>query len=242
MPERDPRGDPACRLGVKRSTNQERPDGSPTVRKEYLWGYRTGLVSATDSRDGDVVLAESTQPFNQADVTYDHPLHQPAVTTLGTPPTHVAADAAFDAWHVDQTCAPGGGIAAIPRNRRGQPPPERDEPGRPRCAKGLAMVPRARFTHEDGDRALRHGCPAPKPTRQEGGTPPDRATNGSVATPTSRASGPTPYGWRRLRSSRIPEQRATYRQRVRGYAGEPHSPASPMLGCTYEAHHDHVAG
>jgi len=168
VPERDPRGDPACRLGVKRSTNQERPDGSPTVRKADVWGYRTGLVSATDSRDGDVVLAESTQPFNAADVTYDHPLQQPAVATLGKPPTHVAADAAFDAWHVDQTCAPGGGIAAIPRNRRGQPPPERDEPGRPRCAKGLAMVPRARFTHEDGDRALRHGCPPrfPVPTGQ----------------------------------------------------------------------------
>lgn len=167
-PARQPRGDPDCRLGVKRSTNQERLPGPPTVRKEYVWGYGTGLVSATAPRYGDVVLAEWTQPFNAADVTYYHPLHRQAVTTLGEPPTNVTADAAFDAWHVYQTCAGGGGIAAIPLNRRGQPPPDRDAQGRPRCAKGLAMVPRSRFTHEDGYRALRHGCPLlfPAPTGQ----------------------------------------------------------------------------
>jgi hypothetical protein len=167
-PQRQPRGDPDCRLGVKRSTNQARPGGPPTVRKEYVWGYGTGLVSATDPRYGDVVLAEWTQPFNEADVSYYHPLHRQVVATLGARPTNVAADAAFDAWHVYQPCAEQGGIAAIPLNLRGQPPPDRDEQGRPRCAKGLVMVPRAHFTHEDGYRALRHGCPLlfPAPTGQ----------------------------------------------------------------------------
>jgi hypothetical protein len=167
-PDRQPRGDPDCRLGVKRSTNQAGPTDRPTVRQEYVWGYGTGLVSATDRRYGDVVLAEWTQPFNEADVTYYHPLYRQAAATLGTPPPNVAADAAFDAWHVYQPCAQAGGIAAIPLNLRGQPPPDRDPRGRPRCAKGLAMVPRARFTHEDGYRALRHGCPLlfPAPTGQ----------------------------------------------------------------------------
>src|SRR5947199_4587673 len=35
--ERQPRGDPDCRVGVKSSTNQEQPDGSKKERKEYLW-------------------------------------------------------------------------------------------------------------------------------------------------------------------------------------------------------------
>lgn len=167
-PERQPRGDPDCRLGVKRATNQDGPAGRPTARKEYLWGYGTGVVSATDRWYGDVVLAEWTQPFNEQDVTYYHPLYRQAVATLGAPPTNVAADAAFDAWHVYQTCARGTGIAAIPLNRRGQAPPDRDPRGRPRCAKGLPMVPRTQFTHEDGYRVLRHGCPLlfPAPTGQ----------------------------------------------------------------------------
>jgi hypothetical protein len=158
-PERQPRGDPDCRLGVKRSTNQEQPSGPPTVRKEFVWGYGTGLVSATAPRYGDVVLAECTQPFNEHDLTYYHPLHRAAEANLGFRPTNVAADAAFDAWHVYQTCAAGGGIAAIPLNLRGQAPPDRDAQGRPRCAKGLSMVPRYRFTHEDGYQAQRCGCP-----------------------------------------------------------------------------------
>jgi hypothetical protein len=34
-----PTGDPDCKLGVKRSTNQEQPDGSTKEKKETLYGY-----------------------------------------------------------------------------------------------------------------------------------------------------------------------------------------------------------
>ena len=34
-------GDPDCRLGVKRSTNKELPDGSIEEQKELIWGYGT---------------------------------------------------------------------------------------------------------------------------------------------------------------------------------------------------------
>jgi hypothetical protein len=149
-PDRQPRGDPQCRLGVKRRTNQECADGAGKQRPEYVWGYGTGLVSATVPRYGDVVLAETTQPFNEHDITYYHPLYQQTVATLGFRPTNVAADAAFDAWHIYQTCAEVGGIAAIPLNTRGQPPPDRDAQGLPRCARGLSMVPTSQFDHEDG--------------------------------------------------------------------------------------------
>jgi hypothetical protein len=181
-PERHTRGDPDCRLGVKRSTNQEHADGRTTVHKEVVWGYGTGLVSATDRRYGEVVLAEVTQPFNEHAVTCSHPLHRQAVATLGQPPTNVTADAAFDAWHVDQTWVETGGIAAIPLNLRGQAPPERDDQGRPRCAKGLTMVPRYQFTHEDGYRVQRSGCPllVPTPTHQSWDHPPFRSGSGCV--------------------------------------------------------------
>ncbi len=181
-PGRRPRGDPDCRLGVKRSTNQQGPTGRPTARKEYVWGYGTGLVSATDRRYGDVVLAEWTQPFNAADVTYYHRVYQQAAATLGKPPPNVAADAAFDAWHVYQTCTQTGGIAAIPLNLRGQPPPDRDAQGRPRCAKGLTMVPRYQFTHEDGYRVQRYGCPllGPTPTDRSCDDPRFRSGSGCI--------------------------------------------------------------
>lgn len=166
-PERRPRGDTDCRLGVKRATNQEHANGRTTVHKEYVWGYGTGLASATDPRYGDVVPAEVTQAFNKQDVTYFHPVYQQATATLGYAPVNVAADAAFDAWHVYQPAFETGGIAAIPLNLRGQAPPHRDADGHPRCARGLTMVPRYQFTHEDGYRVQRYGCPLLFPARTD---------------------------------------------------------------------------
>ena len=101
--EVQPRGDPDCRLGVKKSTNKEQAqDPSPAAgakasaqgpeqakqkgkrgrttksapgskpgdkqpegkreEKECLWGYGSGVASATVAGYGDVVLAEYTQP------------------------------------------------------------------------------------------------------------------------------------------------------------------------------------
>ena len=45
--DQQPAEDPDCKLGVKRSTNQEQPDGSTKEKKEYLWGYGSGVASAT---------------------------------------------------------------------------------------------------------------------------------------------------------------------------------------------------
>ncbi len=111
--EKQPKGDPDCRVGVKRSTNQEQPDGSKKEKKEYLWGYGSGVATATIAGYGEVVLAEYTQPFNEADVTYYLSLYIQTVANLGFFPTNITADAAFDAWYVYQTCVHHGGIAAI---------------------------------------------------------------------------------------------------------------------------------
>jgi len=43
-----PKGDPDCRLGVKKSSNQEQPDGSKKKKKVSLFGYGTGVAACTD--------------------------------------------------------------------------------------------------------------------------------------------------------------------------------------------------
>jgi hypothetical protein len=177
-PSRQPSGDPDCRLGVKRRSNQERPDGPPTERAEYVWGYGTGVAAATDPRYGDVVLAEFTQPFNEHDSTSYHPLHRQTLAALGFRPTNVTADAAFDAWHIYQTCADTGGLAAIPLNLRGHPPPERDAHGHPRCAQGRSMTPSYVFDHTDGYRAQRFRCPLLVPAATGATCPHDQFAKG----------------------------------------------------------------
>ena len=166
--EQQPGGDPDCRVGVKRSTNRELPDGSTKEVKEYLWGYGSGVAAATTPDYGDVVLAEFTQPFNEGDVTYFRPLYRRAVIALGQFPTHVTADAAFDAWYVYETAARHGGIGAVPLNQH-HPGLQRDPDGTPLCAKGLRMTPTFCYDHPYGYRARRFRCPLlfPAPIGQD---------------------------------------------------------------------------
>jgi hypothetical protein len=152
-------GDPDCRLGVKRSTNQEQPDGSTTEKKEFIWGYGSGVAAATTADYGDVVLAEYTQPFNQNDVTFFRPLYQRTILALHDFPTHVTADAAFDAWYVYECAARHGGIGAVPLNQHSHVPFERETDGTPRCSRGLLMQPTYQFDHTNGYRAQRFRCP-----------------------------------------------------------------------------------
>jgi hypothetical protein len=163
-----PVGDPDCRLGVKRSTNQEQPDGSTKSKKELIWGYGSGVAAATTPDYGDVVLAEYTQPFNEGDVTYFRPLYQQAAVALEQFPTHVTADAAFDAWYVYEAAARHGGIGAVPLNGHGHHDGFRDRDGIPICRKGLRMLPSFQFAHPNGYRAQRFLCPLlfPHPTAE----------------------------------------------------------------------------
>jgi hypothetical protein len=157
--DQQPRGDPDCKLGVKRSTNQEQADGSTKERKEYLRGYGSGVAAASTPDYGDVVLAECTQPFNENDITYFIPLFLQSVALLNRFPLHITADAAFDAWYTYQTCALRGGIAAIPLNQHAHPVVLRDADGTPRCPIGLRMHPTYQFQHTRGYRAQRYRCP-----------------------------------------------------------------------------------
>ena len=79
-------------------------------------------------------------------------------------PLHIAADAAYDAWYVYQSCAPRGGIAAVPLNQHAHPVYERDPDGIPLCPIGLRMSPTYQFQHTNGFRAQRYRCPLLFPT------------------------------------------------------------------------------
>jgi hypothetical protein len=76
---RQPAGDPDCRLGCKRTRNVPPPEGTPTRNPvaasshkvgEFYWGYASGAVVAKVPELGEFVVAELTQPFDQADQTY----------------------------------------------------------------------------------------------------------------------------------------------------------------------------
>lgn len=165
-PEKQPTGDPDCRLGVKRSKNQDDETGEQTkVEKEYLWGYGTGIMAATHPQYGDVVLAEYTLPFNEADSTYFAPLYDRLVETIGFRPRFFAADAAFDAWHIYQPFAEVGGMAAIPLNLRGHPQPKLGPGGFHLCPQGLEMAPSYEYNHPKGYRAQLLRCPMLFPTK-----------------------------------------------------------------------------
>lgn len=154
-----PEGDPDCRLGVKKSSNQVQPDGSTKEKKESLFGYGSGVATSTDPVYGDVVLAEYTQSFNEGDITYFRHLYQHSVLALNAYPTNVTADAAFDAWYVYQTAALQGGMGAVPLNQHAHRVYERDGDGTPRCPKGLRMQATFHFQHTNGYRAQRFRCP-----------------------------------------------------------------------------------
>src|SRR5207248_5435071 len=97
--DQQPTNDPDCRLGVKKSLNQVQADGSTKEKKELIWGYGSGVAACTNPVYGDVVLADYTLPFNEGDVTYFLPLYIQTVAMLSAFPTHLAADAAYDAWY-----------------------------------------------------------------------------------------------------------------------------------------------
>jgi hypothetical protein len=85
---------------------------------------------------------------------------------LGFFPTHLSADAAFDAWYVYEVMAHRQGMAAIPLNQHGHPQSHRAPDGVPLCEKGWRMHPTFQFSHTYGYCSQRFRCPLlfPEPT------------------------------------------------------------------------------
>jgi hypothetical protein len=175
-PTRQPAGDPDCRLGCKKRRNQQpTPQTPPTPLSDpvpastvkvgtWYWGYGTGVVATKVPGWGEFVLAELTQPFNCADVTYYFPLMKATTRRLGQHPRYGAFDAAFDTWYVyaDFHSEDHDGFAAVPAVHRGARQSRFNDAGDPLCDADLPMPLRSTFwsrtstvPHEKG----RYGCP-----------------------------------------------------------------------------------
>lgn len=131
---KQPTGDPDCRLGCKKRRNQHPAEQNavPTPKEkpvpagslkvgQWYWGYATGLVATKIPDWGEFVIAEHTQTLNRSDVSYFFPLMQDTTGRLGFHPRYGAFDAAFDTWYVheDFHSKEHDGFAAVPFNTRG---------------------------------------------------------------------------------------------------------------------------
>ena len=188
-----PAGDPDCKLGCKRRHNRRKAESdlevssTPTKNPipardkavgEFYWGYGSGVVVSKVPGWGEVVLAELTQTFDRADVSYFFPLMTATEQRLGFQPRFATFDAAFDAWYVydyfhrsDDPAA----FAAVPFSEKGGYKAKGrsfSTEGLPICAARLPMPLRFTFTdrttclveHERG----KYVCPLryPQPTAE----------------------------------------------------------------------------
>jgi len=111
---KQPAGDPDCKLGCKRRHNQKKkqplgqdPPPTPNTNPqpgekvpfgEFFWGYGSGVVVTKIPGWGELVLAELTQTFDRADVSYFFPLMTLTEQRLGFCPRFGTFDSGFDAW------------------------------------------------------------------------------------------------------------------------------------------------
>lgn len=189
---RQPKGDPDCKLGVKKRHNTSpsaeadaagadgvdaptpTTEGKPATKlqigTDIFWGYASGIVVTRLPDHTEIVLAERTRPFNESDISHFHPLMAQVEACLGRKPRFGAWDTAFDAHYVYDYFAHDGGFAAVPFN----PGPKGAGrqfalDGAPLCAAGLPMT--RQFTYQHTSDLIPHTrekfrCPLlfPEPT------------------------------------------------------------------------------
>lgn len=163
--QRQPKGDPDCKLGCKRRSNERTTGGgaeetSPTPttdglpasqglpaleKGEFYWGYASGIVATKVPHYGEVVLAERTQTFDRGDQTYFHPLMAQTEAALGRKPRFGALDKAFDAFYVYEYFHDAGGFAAVPWADRADHKKQFSDEGLPLCAADLPMPLKSTF-------------------------------------------------------------------------------------------------
>jgi hypothetical protein len=181
---RQPAGDPDCRLGCKRTHNQHAQSEVPATPLrdavpakglqvgEYYWGYGSGVVATKVPGWGEFVLAELTQPFDCGDVSYFFPLMAAVQRRLGFRPRFGALDAAFDAFYVYEYFyrKDEPGFAAVPLVKKGGYKRSFHRNGLPLCKAGLPMPCQLTYMARKGvlipHQKGRYVCPLlfPEPT------------------------------------------------------------------------------
>jgi hypothetical protein len=191
---KQPKGDADCKLGCKRRHNQrssKNPDPMTPLSNpvpassikvgEFYWGYGSGTVVVKVPDYGEFVIAELTQTFDRADVSYFFPLMHKTEHILGFRPRFGTFDAAFDAWYVydyfhreDDPEA----FAAVPFSQKGgyKAGERKFSPdGLPLCKAGLPMP--LQFTYRDRTVSIiehergKYVCPLMFPQRSEQACP-----------------------------------------------------------------------
>jgi hypothetical protein len=197
--ERQPKGDPDCKVGFKANANQApaapKTDGTPGSKArvgDYYWGYASGLVATKVPHWGEVVLAEQTLPFDHGELSYFLPLMRQVEQRLGRRPRFAALDAAFDAFYVYAYFHHAGGFAAVPLRNSNEALRQFAVNGLPLCDAGLPMPRKGTFldhTHLLHHRRGRYACPLCFPKESETPCPighKNRNNGGCVTTmPTS---------------------------------------------------------
>lgn len=172
--DKQPLGDPDCKLGCKRRHNQVTPtkEGRAVSEKvsvgEFYWGYASGVVVTKVPDVGEFVLAEMTQTFDHGAVTYFFPLMEQVERRLGFRPPFGTADAAFDSFYIYDYfhSEERKGFAAIPL-RDTKHSRQFNEAGIPLCAAGLPFFLKNTFVNRTSlvqHRRGRYGCPLLHPT------------------------------------------------------------------------------
>ena len=155
--DKQPRGDPDCKLGFKANKNSPPPDADPPTPTtnpkpaskseigQYYWGYASGVVATKVPDWGEFVLAEFTQPFNCSDISYFEPLMTATSKRLGFKPFYGAFDAAFDAFYIyEYFHRPDhdwqDGFAAVPFTARNKRHKTFDDEGHPYCEGNRVMT------------------------------------------------------------------------------------------------------
>lgn len=152
--EKQPLGDPDCKLGCKRRKNQTTPlkEGEPAGKQvsvgEFYWGYASGIIVTKVPQVGEFVLAELTQTFDHSDVSYFFPLIAQVESRLGRRPKYFTADAAFDSFYIYDCFnhEEDDGFAAIPLRKKGSVR-RFDTEGLPLCEADLSMPLKATFVN-----------------------------------------------------------------------------------------------
>lgn len=172
--ERQPKGDPDCKVGCKTRHNKPTHDGSantPTQEGlpashatvgEFYWGYASGVVATKVDDFGEFVLSEMTQTFDQSDQSYFQPLMDQTDENLGRKPRFGALDKAYDAFYVYERFHLAGGFAAVPWSDSAAHKKTFTPEGLPLCQAGLAMPLKSKHMDNSGlvpHQCARYACP-----------------------------------------------------------------------------------
>lgn len=178
---RQPAGDPDCKVGCKRRRNRSSEltptkEGLPVAglgvgKDEFYWGYASGVVATKVPGWGEFVLAELTQTFDLGDINTFFPLMAMVEERLGFRPPYGTADAAYDAFYTFEFFDQAGGFAAIPYVDRSKGKFYRfNEAGLPLCDADLPMPVKSTFINRSSSvvhQRARHACPLLFPEKSD---------------------------------------------------------------------------